>query len=90
MSGMTADDQRHADVIVVGAGIVGLSTALWLQRAGRRVLLVDREGPAAGTSYGNAGVLAAASIVPVTVPGLWKKAPRMALIVSSHPRHPHS
>ena len=75
---MTADDQRHADVIVVGAGIVGLSTALWLQRAGRRVLLVDREGPAAGTSYGNAGVLAAASIVPVTVPGLWKKAPRMA------------
>lgn len=39
--------------------------------------LLDREGPAAGASYGNAGVLASGSIVPVTVPGLLGKAPRM-------------
>lgn len=62
-------------IIVVGAGIVGVSTALWLQRDGFAVTIVDREGPAAGTSYGNAGILAAASIVPVTVPGLLRKAP---------------
>lgn len=65
-------------VAVVGAGIVGVSTAIWLQRAGgARVTLIDREGPAAGTSYGNAGVLAAGAVVPVTTPGLIWKAPGM-------------
>ena len=64
-------------VVIVGAGIVGVSTAIWLQRAGHRVLLIDRAGPAEGTSYGNGGVLASCSIVPVTVPGLLGKAPRM-------------
>ena len=66
-------------VVVVGAGIVGVSTAIWLQRAGRRVMLIDRAGPAEGTSYGNGGVLASCSIVPVTVPGLMRRAPRMLL-----------
>ncbi|MEM7545320.1 MAG: FAD-binding oxidoreductase [Pseudomonadota bacterium] len=64
-------------VVVIGAGIVGVSTAIWLQRAGVPVLLIDREGPASGTSYGNAGILAAASVVPVTTPGLIFKAPGM-------------
>ena len=64
-------------VVVIGAGIVGVSTALWLQRRGVDVILLDRDGPAAGTSYGNAGVLAAASVVPVTIPGLIGKAPGM-------------
>ncbi len=64
-------------IVVLGAGIVGVSTAIWLQRSGFRVTLIDREGPAAGTSYGNAGILAAAAVVPVTVPGLLKKAPGM-------------
>ena len=66
-------------VAIIGAGIVGVSTAIWLQRAGHDVILIDRAGPAEGTSYGNAGVLAACSIVPVTVPGLVAKAPRMLL-----------
>ena len=66
-------------IVVAGAGIVGVSTAVWLQRAGHDVVLVDREGPASGTSHGNAGVLAAAAIVPVAVPGLIRKAPMMLL-----------
>ncbi len=70
-------------VAIAGAGIVGISTAIWLQRAGYDVVVIDREGPAGGTSYGNAGVLASGSIVPVTVPGLWKKAPGMLLDKSS-------
>ena len=69
--------QKH--IAIIGAGIVGISTAIWLQRAGHRVTVVDREGPAAGTSYGNAGILAAIAIVPVSVPGIWKKAPAMLL-----------
>jgi D-amino-acid dehydrogenase len=54
------------EILVAGAGIVGVSSAIWLQRAGHRVTLVDRQAPGGGTSYGNAGVLAAGSIVPVT------------------------
>ncbi len=68
-------DKKH--IIVVGAGIVGVSTAIWLQRSGCRVTLVDRKGPASGTSYGNGGVLASLGVVPVTVPGLLSKAPKM-------------
>ena len=64
---------------MVGAGIVGVSTAIWLQRLGLRVILIDRAGPGEGTSYGNGGVLASCSIVPVTVPGLMRKAPGMLL-----------
>ena len=66
-----------AHILVVGAGIVGVSTAIWLQRAGQHVTLIDKAGPASGTSFGNAGVLAAGAIIPVTTPGLWKKAPFM-------------
>ena len=66
-------------VIVIGAGIVGASTALWLLRAGCRVTVVDRAGWASGTSHGNAGLLAALAMVPVTGPGLVAKAPGMVL-----------
>lgn len=65
--------------IVIGAGIVGVSCAIWLQRAGHRVTLVDRDGPASGTSHGNAGILAAGAIVPVPAPGLAMKGPAMLL-----------
>lgn len=64
-------------VAIVGAGIVGVSTALWLARAGAAVVLIDRKPPGEGTSHGNAGVLASPSVVPVTTPGLIAKAPKM-------------
>jgi len=65
------------NITVIGAGIVGVSTAIWLQRDGHAVTLLDKTGVAAGTSYGNAGILASAAVVPVTVPGLFWKAPKM-------------
>ena len=64
-------------IAVIGAGIVGVSTAIWALRDGHKVLLIDREGPAAGTSFGNGGVLASCSVVPVSTPGLLRKAPGM-------------
>jgi len=64
-------------IVVIGAGIVGVSCALWLQRAGHQITLLDPRGPAGGASQGNAGVLAAGAVVPVTVPGLLGKAPGM-------------
>ena len=68
---------RH--VVVIGAGIVGVSSAIWLQRAGAQVTVIDRAGPGKGTSHGNAGVLAASGVAPVTGPGLLRKAPFMLL-----------
>ena len=76
-AGAPVPEGGHA--LIIGAGIVGVATAIWLSRAGRRVTLIDRAGPGEGASGGNGGVLASASIVPVTVPGLLAKAPRMLL-----------
>lgn len=66
-------------VIVVGAGIVGISTAIWLRRMGKKVLVVDRGEVGMGTSYGNGGVLASCGMVPVTSPGLGAKGPKLLL-----------
>ena len=64
-------------IVIVGAGIVGVSSAIWLQRAGLKVILIDRSGPASGASHGNAGVLAASSIMPIPNPALVKQLPFM-------------
>ena len=69
--------------VVIGAGINGISTAIWLQRFGHDVTLVDRAEPGTGTSYGNAGILAAGAVLPVTVPGLIAKIPKMVLSKNS-------
>ncbi len=68
-----------SQIAIIGAGIVGVSTALHLQRDGHHVTLIDRLGPAEGTSHGNGGILATCAMVPVTGPGLIRKAPRMLL-----------
>ncbi len=65
--------------IVIGAGIVGVSAAIWLRRAGVDVTLLDRGPPGRGASYGNGGVLASCAIAPVTGPGMLRKAPGMLL-----------
>ncbi|WP_366142187.1 FAD-binding oxidoreductase [uncultured Tateyamaria sp.] len=67
------------NIVVVGAGIVGVSAAIWLLRAGKDVTLLDRTAPGEGTSYGSAGVLASCSVAPVTAPGMITKAPGMLL-----------
>ena len=66
-------------VTVVGAGVVGLACALTLQLEGRRVTVLDPDPPGEGTSYGNAGVFAVASVVPLGTPGILKDVPGMLL-----------
>ena len=56
------------DVIVLGAGMVGVSAALHLQKRGRSVALIDRRGPAEETSYGNAGIIQVEGVVPYPFP----------------------
>ena len=58
----------QSDVIVLGAGIVGLGIALNLQEKGRSVVLVDKAGPGEGTSFGNAGLIQREAIMPYTFP----------------------
>lgn len=66
-------------VIVIGAGIVGLSTAIWLRRLGRDVILIDKGKPGMGATFGNAGLLAQWAILPVNTPSLWREAPKYLL-----------
>ena len=80
---VSANEARH--VIVVGAGLIGLCSALWLQRFGHRVTVVDREPPQPGASYrqacsyGNACTVALHACVPVATPGIALRVPGMLL-----------
>ena len=71
--------ENQPDVVVIGAGVVGLSTALALQMRGLSITVLDREGPAAGASAGNAGAFAFTDILPLASPGILKKAPKWLL-----------
>lgn len=64
-------------VVVIGAGIVGACTALALVEAGHSVTLVDPAVPGGdqSASFGNGGFISRASIIPMSVPGLWRKVP---------------
>ncbi|GGX68702.1 NAD(P)/FAD-dependent oxidoreductase [Saccharospirillum salsuginis] len=68
--------KNDADIIVVGAGIIGITCALALQSDGRRVLLLDRSGIAAEASRGNAGAFAFTDVEPLATPGILRKAPK--------------
>lgn len=70
------DSTKKQDVIVIGAGIIGISIALKLQSEGRQVLVLDKKGVAAETSSGNAGAFAFADVIPLATPGIMRKAPK--------------
>ena len=63
-------DGGPRSIVVVGAGIVGLSTAWFLQERGLEVTVVDRTGVAAGASWGNAGWIAPGLSIPLNEPGI--------------------
>ncbi len=65
---MSQPAPRH--VVVVGAGMVGLSVAWFLQEAGVEVTVVDREGIAAGSSWGNAGWVSPGLAIPLPEPSV--------------------
>ncbi|MGE0798442.1 MAG: NAD(P)/FAD-dependent oxidoreductase [Lautropia sp.] len=63
-------------VAVIGAGIIGATAALDLQRQGFAVVLLDRGEPGMGCSYGNGGAISPDLCVPSALPGLIKRVPR--------------
>jgi len=62
--------------VVIGAGVVGLATALYLQRSGSQVTVLDPLPPAGGASYGNAGLISGDTANPIAMPGMLRKVPK--------------
>src|SRR5271169_346884 len=73
MSGNSAG--HEIDVAVLGAGIVGVSSAIAARQRGLSVMVIDRREPGSETSYGNAGILSSGSILPLNKPSLWSALP---------------
>ncbi|MET4349901.1 FAD-dependent oxidoreductase [Bradyrhizobium sp. RT9a] len=69
--------EEKTKVVVIGAGIIGLMTAVEIQRTGRQVIIVEPGEPGGrqAASYGNAGWISPAAIMPISVPGLWRRVP---------------
>jgi D-amino-acid dehydrogenase len=64
------------DVLIVGAGIVGIASAALLSEAGHRVTVIDRSGICEETSSGNAAAFAFSDILPLAQKGMMRQAPR--------------
>lgn len=86
MGGVDRFDGGPRSAIVVGAGIVGLSTAWFLQERGVEVTVVDRRGVAAGASWGNAGWVAPALTLPLNSPAVLRYGMR-SLLDKTAPLH---
>lgn len=70
---------KPSNVLVLGAGIVGAASALWLQRDGHAVTLIDRDDPGQGCSFGNAGIIARYSVVPLASHATLRELAKMLL-----------
>jgi D-amino-acid dehydrogenase len=70
---------QKKNVVILGAGIVGISAALHLQKRGVSTALVDRQGPGEGTSYGNAGIIEGNTLFPYPFPRSVRALSRVAL-----------
>ncbi len=70
---------RGPQVVIVGAGAVGVAAGLQLQLAGAQVTLIDRGAPGEGATYANGAVIGEEHVVPVATPGVLRQLPRMLL-----------
>ncbi|GAA4818176.1 NAD(P)/FAD-dependent oxidoreductase [Litoribaculum gwangyangense] len=70
-------------IIIIGGGIIGLSTAYFLKNEGHKVTIIDQSNMDAGASYVNAGYLSPSHIIPLSAPGVMKKGLKWMLNSSS-------
>jgi len=61
---------QQKDIVVIGGGIIGVSTAYYLVMQGRSVTLIEKEDISAGSSHGNAGLIANGFAIPMAAPGV--------------------
>jgi D-amino-acid dehydrogenase len=66
--------KRQEDVVIIGAGIVGVCTAYFLLEQGRGVAVLDQGDVCSGSSYGNAGAISPSHAIPLAAPGAVKSA----------------
>ena len=77
---------KDTDVLVIGAGLVGAGIALRLALEGRDVLLLDRDEPGHGASFGNAGHVATEQVIPLANPAVIRASWRYLLASDSRLR----
>ena len=66
-------ETEHTDVLIIGAGVIGMATAYELSSRGAKVTVIDRGEPGQGCSYGNAGWITPCFALPLPMPGMfWK------------------
>jgi glycine/D-amino acid oxidase-like deaminating enzyme len=69
-------NQRQADVLIIGAGVVGLSVAYYAASAGAKVVVLEKGEIGAGSSWGNVNIVPS-YFEPLQAPSYWRgpKAP---------------
>lgn len=72
---MNTEDK--SDILIIGAGVIGLAAALRLAAGGRDVTVIDPNEPGSGASYGNAGTIADYAVIPVGTPAVLKNLPSL-------------
>ena len=60
----------HTDILIIGGGVIGVSTAYFLAKEGVAVTVIDQGEIGAGSSYGNAGLLCPCLSTPIAMPGV--------------------
>ena len=73
----STDSFNDFDLIVVGAGMVGISTALWAQKEGMKTLICDPNPPGSGTTSGSACTIATYACIPVNTPSIVTSLPHL-------------
>lgn len=58
------------NIIIIGGGIIGLSSALYLERSGHKVVVLDKDGFTDNCSYGNMGYVCPSHFIPLASPGI--------------------
>jgi D-amino-acid dehydrogenase len=67
------EKESEKPIIIIGAGIVGLFTAYYLQLSGRKAILIDKSDGLEGCSFGNAGMVVPSHFIPLAAPGMIEK-----------------
>ena len=60
-------------ITIIGGGIIGLSSAYYLNKAGHHVIVIDKDNPQEGCSFGNAGMIVPSHFIPLAAPGMISK-----------------
>ena len=74
---MEKANSNPQDIVIIGAGFVGVATAMWLQKSGHKVTLIDPEPFEKGAYFGNACTIATYANIPVGTPSTIKNIPKL-------------